>query len=93
MIGRGLVAYSLGGVVSGSVGGLSGPAGSTIAEKWGRPVERLVAKGTSSLIGSASAVGGSEVSSRIGVHDMTWQDMVFSAVSAGGSVHLPAARG
>ncbi|PYY46543.1 DUF6531 domain-containing protein [Curtobacterium sp. MCBD17_023] len=90
--GRGLVASSVGGFVSGSLGGLSGPAGGTIAETLGRPVEGFVAKGASSLIGSASSVGGAGISSMIDGHDMTWQDMAFSTISGGGSVHLPAVR-
>jgi len=49
-----------------------------------------VAKGASTLIGSASAAGGSGVSSMVGGHDLTWQDVAFSSVSGGVSVHLPA---
>jgi hypothetical protein len=90
--GRGLLAASVGGFVSGSLGGLSGPAGGTIAETLGRPVGGIVAKGASSLIGSASAVGGTGVTSMIDGHDMTWKDLAFSTVSGGASVHLPAAH-
>lgn len=88
--GRGLVASSVGGFVSGSLGGLSGPAGGTIAETLWRPVEGLVAKDASTLIGSASAAGGSGVSSMIGGHDLTWQDLAFSSEFGGVAVHLPA---
>ncbi|MBT1605905.1 DUF6531 domain-containing protein [Curtobacterium flaccumfaciens] len=85
---RGLLGSAGGGFVAGSVSGLAGPAGGSIAEHLQRPVESVVSKLGTSAVGSVGATAGTTVDHWISGEDMSWNDVIWSTASGAAAPHL-----
>lgn len=85
---RGLLGSAGGGFVAGSVSGLAGPAGGSIAEHLQRPVESVVSKLGTSAVGSMGATAGTTVDHWISGEDMSWNDVIWSTASGAAAPHL-----
>lgn len=89
---RGLLGSAGGGFVAGSVSGLAGPAGGSIAEhvaqKLQRPVSAAVSTLGTSAVGSIAGTSGTTVDHWISGEDMSWNDVIWSTASGGLAPHL-----
>lgn len=85
---RGLLGSAGGGFLAGSVSGLAGPAGGSIAEHLGRPVESLVSKLGTSAVGSVGSTAGTTLDHWISGEDMSWNDVIWSTASGAAAPHL-----
>ena len=89
---RGVAGSAVGGFVSGSVGGLAGPAGGSIAESLSRPVAGGVSRAATSLVGAGAGMSGTAADHLVTGEELRWSDLALSGAGGASLSHVPLHR-